>query len=319
MRFIVIAILAGLLAWCAYWWVAAAGQKTLWQELFDAQRAKGLDAEAQVSVKGFPNRLDTTLLGVVLDNPEGRWGWRAPFFQVLMLSYKPNHVIAAWPNEQSLRTPIGPVEVGSERLRASAVFEASTDLGLDRFNVEGEAIVISGVLAAQFPDLRLAATRVSSDAPEFYDIRLEALDPVLPGFKANPLALQRIRGDMTLELDRAADRHAATGAAPRPQALDVRLLSLERGNDSLEVSGKLTVGPDGFLAGTVTLALSSPALLPEFLASTGIDQKLDPFVAVALNSLAAGTGPLAVDLVFADKTAFIGPLRTRIGRAPRIR
>ena len=107
MRYLFGLAIVAFLAWSAWWFVASNAQRNAWEHLFATQQGQGREADAAIKVAGFPNRVDTTLTGVVFDDPKSGWGWQAPFFQVLMLSYKPNHVIAAWPNEQEIRTPLG--------------------------------------------------------------------------------------------------------------------------------------------------------------------------------------------------------------------
>ena len=313
MRYIIGIVLVALLGWCLWWWVAAAGQRTAWERLLDHQRAMGREAEAQVSVKGFPNRIDTTLLGVsMLDNQRG-WGWEAPFFQVLMLSYKPNHIIAAWPPNQTITTPIGEIEVTSEQLQASAIFAAETDLGLERFNLDGAALSASGALSAALPRLMINTTR-NDGAPERYDVLLEARQPIVQG-----LALERIRGDLTLVFDAPLDRHAATGKAPRFDGAIIRSLRLERGDDTVETSGEIGVDANGFAEGVLQLQAARLDQIPAYLNAIGIRLDVDPTVLALLSRATSGSGPITIDLAMRGGVIEFGPLRTKVGRAPRLR
>jgi hypothetical protein len=64
----------------------------------DARAAEGWIAEYESDAhRGFPNRFDTTITGLDLADPETGVAWSAPFFQILSLSYQPNHVIAVFP------------------------------------------------------------------------------------------------------------------------------------------------------------------------------------------------------------------------------
>ena len=319
MRYLFGLALLAFLAWCGWWFVASSAQRTAWEHLIATQQDQGRVAAASIEIAGFPNRLDTTLSDLVFEDPASGWGWKAPFFQVLMLSYKPNHVIAAWPNDQQIKTPLGPLAITSEKLLASAVFVPDTQLGLDRFNVEGGELKASGWLRAALPRILINAQRVSEQEPERYGVILEATEPVLPGPRGAELELDLVRGDATVIFDAPLDRHALTGPAPLVDALDLRSLRLERDGQSLEAAGRLEVDAAGFLSGDVQLAFSTPALLPEFLAVTGLAEQLDPLVQLALSRLATQSGPLTVGMVFRDGQTLLGPLRTRVGPAPRLR
>jgi hypothetical protein len=75
-----------------------------------------------IETRGFPSRFDTTINTLELADPRTGWAWSAPFFQVFALSYKPNHIIAVWPNEQTIATPLARANITAEDMRASAVF-----------------------------------------------------------------------------------------------------------------------------------------------------------------------------------------------------
>ena len=76
--------------------------------------------------------------GSTLGDPSRLWLWEAPFFQLLMLSYTPNRAVLAWPQEQSLTTPLGRIEIASERMTASVRFAPTPSLPLDAFTAGGD-------------------------------------------------------------------------------------------------------------------------------------------------------------------------------------
>ena len=114
---IVLAV-AGL--WAGYWWVGSSAVERGAVDWFAAQEAKGMVARnGGIAVSGFPNRFDLTVTAPELANPAQGIGWSAPFAQVFAMTWKPWHIIAALPQEQTLRLPGQDVTITSTRLPAS--------------------------------------------------------------------------------------------------------------------------------------------------------------------------------------------------------
>ena len=95
--------------WAGYWVVGSSAAQSGMADWFDERRAEGWVAEYDdLAVRGFPNRFDAGFTEISLADPGTGLAWQAPFFQLLALSYKPNHVIAVWPDEQIGRSRIWP-------------------------------------------------------------------------------------------------------------------------------------------------------------------------------------------------------------------
>ena len=83
---VLIVTLAAL--WAGYWFVGAAGVKAGFAVWFDARQSEGWQAEySDLSVKGFPNRFDTTLTDPALADPATGLAWSAPFVQLFALHH----------------------------------------------------------------------------------------------------------------------------------------------------------------------------------------------------------------------------------------
>ena len=150
MRKLLVLIFALAALWSGYWFVGATAVERGTQVLLDDLRAQGWQVEvADVGTRGFPNRFDTTATQVKLADPLGGFTWTAPFFQVLALSYKPNHVIAALPESQSFELPGQTLQVDSTRMRASLVVEPGTALALDRTTFVAQTARIASTLGWQ--------------------------------------------------------------------------------------------------------------------------------------------------------------------------
>ena len=184
-------------------------------------------------------------------------------------------------------------------------------MGLDRFNLESEGLKVVGWLDVALPRLLVNAVRVSAEEPEKYGVLLEATEPVLPGPRRSQLELDRIRGDATVIFEGPLNRQALNSGIPFVDAVDLRSLRFERDGQSADVAGRLGVDRQGYLSGKLTVAFSSPALLPEFLEATRLADRLDPLVSLAISSLANQSGPLKVGVTFRNGETLVGPLQTR--------
>ena len=100
MRMLLTVILIATAGWSGYWALASSGAKTAFETWFDQRRSEGWVADyGDLTVSGFPNRVDTSFSNISLADPATGIAWTAPFFQILALSYRPNHVIAVWPSD----------------------------------------------------------------------------------------------------------------------------------------------------------------------------------------------------------------------------
>ena len=118
------------LAYGGYWAVASSQVRAGATQALDEMRAEGRADYSALSLTGFPSRFDLTITDPVFAGAQA--SWRAPFLQVFALSYRPNHIIAVWPHEQTLAVAGQRIAVTSDDMRASAVFGAQTALPLDR-------------------------------------------------------------------------------------------------------------------------------------------------------------------------------------------
>ena len=132
-RIMIMAIALAAGGWGGYWMIGSGAQQQSIERWLQNRAQNGWVANySAVEVRGFPNRFDSTVTDLELADPEYGWSWSAPQFQMLQLSYRPNHVIAVWPDRQVVATPEARVDVASDDMRASIIFEPDTDLALNR-------------------------------------------------------------------------------------------------------------------------------------------------------------------------------------------
>ena len=98
--------------WSGYWFVGSNAVREGVNGFFADAATQGLVAEnTGVTVAGFPNRFDLTVEGLHLADPASGAGWNAPFVQVFAMTWKPWHIIAAFPPEQEVVLPLSLIHI----------------------------------------------------------------------------------------------------------------------------------------------------------------------------------------------------------------
>ena len=331
MRILLVAILLLFTGWAVYWVIGSTAKDRVLAAWFEDRRADGWVAEHdEIEVRGFPNRFDTTLTNLELADPETGLAWRAPFFQVLALSYEPNHIIAVWPDRQTLATPEETIEIKATTMRASVRFEPDTALALDRATMELEEFRARGgrgwesaIASAIF------ATRQDPTRAHFHDIAFDAkgvrpadalrarLDP--SGFLPETIGVMKL--DLTLGFDAPWDRRAIEERRPDITRVELNDLNAVWGRLELRATGALDVDTAGYPAGKITVKAKNwremlqigvdAGFLPEGLAAT-----LERGLAV-MAEMSGHPDTLDAPITFADGGMSFGPIP--LGPAPMLR
>lgn len=328
MRALLAVIVIAAAGWAGYWWIGASAAKSGFASWFDARRAEGWAADtSDITVSGFPNRFDTTFSDITLADPATGWAWQAPFFQLFALSYQPNHIIAAWPNSQTLSTPRQRYDISSTRMQASSVLGPDATLPLIRANLVADTLAITdeagGVTA--MTALRLGVER-TQDSDATYHLGLAA-DNLAPPRSARqtpdlqrqlPQTFSAFRADITATFDKPWDRRAVEQARPQPRQITVTLAEARWGELELAVAGALDVDANGQPAGRLTVrAQNWRDILQLARASGRLPAGLADQVETGLSMLAQLSGnsqTLDVPLDFRNGRMFLGPVP--IGAAP---
>lgn len=332
MRILLTLIVIGAAAWSGYWWIGQTGVSKGFEAWFDARRNEGWVADfTGLETRGFPNRFDTSFTKVALADPDTGLAWEAPFFQILALSYRPNHVIAVWPDQQLFATPLEKYQVESRDMRASIVTGADIRLPLERTTLTAKKLVIGPVSSDQattIQALRLAAERKATRNSTYrLGFSAEGLSPALdwrvrldPAGKL-PEQFDALQTDITVEFDKPWDRSAIEVARPQPRRIDIRLAEARWGRLELQAAGEVSVDRDGFPEGEIVIkarnwrdilnmAVAS-GTLPEGFAETLED-------ALSLISQMAGNPQtLDIPLRFSGGKVRLGPVP--LGTAPVLR
>lgn len=258
---VVILVAAGL--WAGYWFVGAAGVRAGFAAWFDGQRAAGWQAEySDMQVRGFPNRFDTTFADLRLADPATGWAWEAPFFQIFALSYQPGHVIAIWPPEHRLSTPLQKFSLTSASMQASVRLGASTALPLQRANLVADTFGITDEAGntTSMTALRMAVERLDgAEARYHFGIVADDLAPAraarlaLDGSGNLPRTFGAFRADMEADFTRPWDLSAIERDRPQPTRIKLRLAEARWGDLELALAGEVTVDEQGRPDGQMVL------------------------------------------------------------------
>lgn len=325
-------IAAAALGWTAWWFFIAAAKDRTLEAWLAARRAEGWVAEAAaIDVGGFPYRVDTTISGLELANPQGGWSWKAPEFQFTALAYQPNHLIAIWPPEQTFSTPFGATSVTSETMRGSVIFQPNPRLGLRRATVEMKGVALTGSQGWRIElDSGILAMREAEAAdapPNAYDIGLDAAGVTPPAVLARSLPsgmlaerIDTVSFKATAVLDRPLDRQAVEGERPSIERLTIDDAVFAWGRLDLRARGTLVADADGLAEGRVDLRARNWREMVEIADRSGA---LPSGLASALRGglgliarLGGDRDSISAPLEFAGGAMRLGPIP--LGPAPRL-
>lgn len=315
-------LLVGL--WSAYWFIGRSTVERTANAFFDSAAARGLVATHQgLSISGFPNRFDLTLTGARLADQRSGFAWDGAFLQIFSLSYKPWHVIAAFPPLQHVVTPTEDMAIESAKLQASVVVSPNAALTLDRTTLVGSALSAASSRGWRLrADALRFATRLDPTRTDAHQIGLEISglipDPawtrMLPSL---PAAIETLRLDAVTGFSAPIDRHARE-TRPELLSLNLREGSLAWGDLNLFARGNLAFA-DGIPDGRIDIRVEGwRSLLPLIEATGAVKPEVVPTVERMLEVLAAQTGGEALELplTFAGGQMRLGPLP--LGPAPRL-
>lgn len=321
-----------VIAWSGWWYFGANTQETALRAWLDERANAGWLSEYEdISVAGYPNRIDSTVSGLMLADPASGWAWSAELFQILMLSYKPNHIIAVWPGVQKISSPYDTVEVTSDVLRGSLVFAPDTALTLDRSRVELSNLrALGSGWNAALETGNFATERLGDgEGPEnSHAIGLDAKNLSVPELAAwasrgsgiLPDVMDYLRVDIIAAFDAPWDRFAIEGRKPQLTVLNLRNVEAQWGELKLSANGRLDVDTQGYPVGDLQVSATNWRDMLKVAAEAGLIQRdMASTIESGLNLLAmlSGNGEdLSVPLSFSDGFTRLGPIP--IGPAPKL-
>lgn len=314
-------VIAVAVMWSGHWFYASWQVRSSTDAWFEARQTAGWTARHDgLSVSGFPNRVDRTFTNLTLREPGSGITWQTPRFDVYALSYRPRHVIAAWPEPQTLTTDQGTWTIDGEGLAASLVSDTE---GLLRADAQAEILNLSrdDGRALALADVAAAFHRVPVDVT-CYRLALTAGSLATDRTPALPAAgaASAVQLDMEISFDSPFMASALDVPHPQPREIVIRLAELHWGKTVLRLTGTLVVDADGVPEGTLTVqARDWRALIAAARDAGTLPQPLADTIEDGLAMLAALKGnPETIDvpLSLSGGLVKLGPVP--IGRAPNL-
>jgi hypothetical protein len=326
-------VLAAL--WSGYWFVGSSAVRNGVDSWFADAARQGLVAEnTGVTVAGFPNRFDLTIDGLRLADPKSAYGWTAPFVQVFAMTWKPWHIIAAFPPDQQVFIPDDVITLTSQHMLASLRASPSTDLPLAEARIAGTSLALASQQGwtLGMGDFTVALRADPALGPAGYDLGFD-LAPLTPdpGFMAKlktvtipdlpasdlPDVVDTLSGNIALTLSAPLDRHAGE-TKPYLTRVEVKEFDLAWGPLTATAKGVIEADDNGYAAGKVTIDVTNWNRLPPVLVAAGvIKPEVAPTIARGMQALAAQTPDLSVlslTLELQDGQMSFGPFP--LGPAP---
>lgn len=327
MRIILWLVTACVALYAGYWLLAARSVKAGAETVVTEMRAAGTGDYQAFDLGGFPYRFDAILTEPRVTSPGAGVTWSAPALRLHALAYRPQHVIAVFPNTQTVRVGRETLSLVAADLTASARFGVSSALPLLQAESFGRSVALTsdfgwGVVA---DEVRAALRAV--DGPATQRIGVELTGITLTGLPADlvtrggaiPAHGERLHLDAVLTLDRPLDRDTPVEGI-RLLAADIRALAFDWGPARLAGSGTLALDPAGTPEGRIDLSLTNWRVVLQLATALGVVRPdTVPAIARALEGLALLNGNaevLALPLVFQSGWMSLGPIP--LGPAPRL-
>lgn len=337
MRKLLFLLIAMVALWSGYWFVGSNAVRDGVTGFFTDAAAQGLVAEnTGVTVAGFPNRFDLTIDGLRLADPASGTAWEAPFVQVFAMTWKPWHIIAAFPPEETVTLPDQAVKITSDGMKASLRAKPSTDLPLAEVRLAGTSLALASdqgwTLGMGDFTVGLRADPALGDAGYELGFDLAPLTPdpaflaalkavSIPDLPASdlPATVESLWGSVYLSFSAPLDRHAGE-AKPFLTRVEVNQFNFAWGQLAASAKGLVQADDQGFAAGEITVDVTNWDRLPALLVAAGaVTPEMAPTIARGMQALAAQTPEptvLSLTLKLADGRMSFGPFP--LGPAPRM-
>jgi len=325
----IVALLIGAALWSGYWYVGKTAKFEVLSAWLENRRAAGWVAEyTDFRVVGYPNRFDSRFRDLNLRSPKTGIGWQAPLFNILALSYKPNHIIAAFANTQTISFAREDVTVDSSKMMASVVFEPDTKLAVDRIRLLAEDLALTSTNGWRAKADSLAFSTRRNPGVDFgHDALFDATN-VTPteAFRAGldpkgrlPATIDKLLLDVTLGFTAPWDRIAIEEGLPLVTGIKVNRMNMGWGTLGLSAIGDLDVAPDGQVTGRLSLSIQNWREVLDLVVTSGLlDQSMADTIGRGLELLTLGSDDptrLSVPLILEGGRMSLGPIP--LGFAPR--
>lgn len=248
-----IVLIAILGIWGGWWFWASQNLRSDVVDWFEDHRADGWVAEYDdLTIRGFPNRLDVTLEGVTLGDPQSGMVWETDLLQIFRLIYQPGHQIVAIGNKQTLSTGGRNYAIQSTGMRASLV--SDSEHRVLRFNAEAATLNITGPEGAlAMAGATLGVVRGETEASYLLGVTVEQVAGPKSALTDDFMDVEALAVRAIVSFDRPWFLHQPDHRTPQPDAIDLRLAEFRSRGLDLKAAGIVDLNDRGEPSGTITL------------------------------------------------------------------
>ncbi|AKS45183.1 hypothetical protein SAMN05444287_0275 [Octadecabacter temperatus] len=331
MRKLIALVVVAATLYGGYWFVGRSQiQSKLSEALVDIDAGDYDLTYDTLHTKGFPSRFDTTITNLEFNDPLTATSWAAPIFQLFALSYRPNEVIAVFPNEQTLTVDGEVFTLLTNDMRASGKVRANATLAFQTATIEMDYPRIRTEEGAELAMASiLAAMRLTPETIQTYDLFLEARSIELPEDvrrmidpqNQQPAIIQSLRFDSDIDLSAPIELNGANTDPIGLEAISIKEFALAWGEMSLSAIGDVTPDATGLLNGSFSISARNWQQLLDLAVATGSipEERRLLIVGMAANIDETPHVPdtLTATLTITDGQMALGPIP--LGAAPLLR
>ncbi len=331
MRKLIALVVVAATLYGGYWFVGRSQiQSKLSEALVDIDAGDYDLTYDTLHTKGFPSRFDTTITNLEFNDPLTATSWVAPIFQLFALSYRPNEVIAVFPNEQTLTVNGEVFTLLTNDMRASGKVRANATLAFQTATIEMDYPRIQTEEGAELAMASvLAAMRLTPETTQTYDLFLEARSIELPEDirriidpqNLQPAIIQSLRFDSDIDLSTPIELNGANTDPIGLEAISIKEFALAWGEMSLSAIGDVTPDDSGLLNGSFSISARNWQQLLDLAVATGSipEERRLLIVGMAANIDETPHVPdtLTATLTITDGQMALGPIP--LGAAPLLR
>ena len=331
MRKLIALVLISATLYGGYWFVGRSQIQSKLTEALVELDAGDYDLSYEtLHTRGFPSRFDTTITNLEFSDPLTATSWAAPIFQLFALSYRPNEVIAVFPNEQTLTVDGEVFTLLTNDMRASGKVRASAALAFQTATIEMDYPRIRTQEGAELAMASiLAAMRLTPETTQTYDLFLEARSIELPEDirriidpqNLQPAIIQNLRFDSDVDLTAPIELNRANANPFGIAALSIKELALAWGEMSVSAIGDVTPDETGVLDGSFSISARNWQQVLDLAVAMGAipeDQRLLIVgMAASIDETPHVPDTLTATLTITDGQMALGPIP--LGAAPLLR
>ena len=326
-------VVLAALAWIAWWFVAAEGQRNAFDLWLEKQRERGWQAEAAtIEMSGFPGAFQLTVTDLLLADPRNDWSWSAPVLKAESSSAAPTRIAVDWPDTQTVGTTEDQITISAGKLATLLDLRPGPSMELREAATDAEGLVLKArsgwVGSAKSVNVQILERSEGTAPPNTYNLRGNAKGVKLPKEvldDLDPTGLLKPQVETVTFVGHAAfdapvDRRTVEESALAIRAATIREAGFAWGDMKLVVNGAFQVDDAGYPVGKMNIEAEQWEKIVKLATKSGvIDDGMAETITGAvklLTALSGGGDTLSLPLRLKGGEVRLGPIA--IADAPRL-